>query len=166
MVVTKVFDPVHLIGYQLILSRVAEEFGGARTAYYYDLLLRQKLAKQLENGAASVNNFLMHLDRDILGDAKAKVGSSAKRWPGGHLAKEAMVCNLVHQQRRVQGKHKKPGDGSPRTVRGHQISGASVVPGHARRDGPEKKKKRRQTEEDDWSSKNSKSGDTWSSRRW
>ena len=78
MVVTKVLDPVHLIGYQLILSRVAEEFGGARTAYYYDLLLRQKLAKELENGAASVHGFLMHLDRDILGDAKAKVESSAK----------------------------------------------------------------------------------------
>ena len=78
MVVTKVLDPVHLIGYQLILSRVAEEFGGARTAYYYDLLLRQKLAKELDNGAASVHGFLMHLNRDILGDAKAKVESSAK----------------------------------------------------------------------------------------
>ena len=78
MVVTKILDPVHLIGYQLILSRVAEEIGGARTAYYYNLLLRQKLAKELENGAASVHGFLMHLDRDILGDAKAKVESSAK----------------------------------------------------------------------------------------
>ena len=40
---------------------------GARTAYYYDLLLRQKLAEELENGAASVH-----------GDAKAKVEGSAK----------------------------------------------------------------------------------------
>ena len=78
MVVTKILDPVHLIGFQLFLSRVAEEFGGARTAYYYNLLLRQKLAKELENGAASVHGFLMHLDRDILGDAKANVESSAK----------------------------------------------------------------------------------------
>ena len=78
MVVTKVLDPVHLIKYQLILSRVAEEFGRAHTAYYYDLLLRQKLAKELENGAASVHGFPMHLDRDILGDTKAKVESSAK----------------------------------------------------------------------------------------
>ena len=89
MIITKVMDPVHLIGYQLILTRVAEECGGARTAYYYDLLLRQKLAKELENGAASVHGFLLNLDRDILGDAKAKVENSAKngraavwqRWP-------------------------------------------------------------------------------------
>ena len=89
MVITKVMDPVHLIGYQLVLTRVAEECGGARTAYYYDLLLRQKLAKELENGAASVHGFLLHLDRDILGDAKEKVESSARiagRLPGkgGH----------------------------------------------------------------------------------
>ena len=54
-----------------------------------------------------------------------------------------MVCNLVHQQRRVQGKHKSLVLESPRTVRGHQISGASVVPGHARRDGPTKTSNRR-----------------------
>ena len=77
MVVTKILDPVHLIEYQLILSRVAEEIGGARTAYYYNLLLRKKLAKELENGSASVHRFLMHLDRDILGVAKAKVENSA-----------------------------------------------------------------------------------------
>ena len=57
MVVTKILDPVHLIGYQLILSRVADEIGGARTAYYYNLLLRQKLAKELENGSASCAGF-------------------------------------------------------------------------------------------------------------
>ena len=74
----KSWTPVHLIGYKLILSRVAEEFGGARTAYYYDLLLRQKLAKELGNGAASVHGFLMHFDRDVLGHAKAKVESIAK----------------------------------------------------------------------------------------
>ena len=77
MVVTKILDPVHLIGYQLILYRVTEEIGGACTAYYYNLLLRQKLAKELENGSASVHGFLMHLGRDILGVAKAKVENSA-----------------------------------------------------------------------------------------
>ena len=88
MIITKVMNPAHLIGYQLVLTRVAEECGGARTAYYYDLLLRQKLAKELENGAASVHGFLLHLDRDVLGDAKEKVesnarlaGKSGKGWP-------------------------------------------------------------------------------------
>ena len=50
----------------------AEKCGGARTAYYYGLLLRQKLAKELENGAASVHGFLLLLDRVFLGDAKEK----------------------------------------------------------------------------------------------
>ena len=71
-------DPVRLIGYQLVFDPCAEECGGARTAYYYGLLLRQKLAKELENGAASVHGFLLLLDRVFLGDAKEKVGSSAK----------------------------------------------------------------------------------------
>ena len=78
MVITKVMDPVHLIGCQLVLTRVAEECGGVHTACCCDLLLRQKLAKELENGAASVHGFLLNLDRDILGDAKAKVESCAK----------------------------------------------------------------------------------------
>ena len=77
MVVTRILDSVHLIGYQLILYRVTEEIGGARTAYYYNLLLRQKLAKERQNGSASVHGFLMHLGRRILGVAKAKVENSA-----------------------------------------------------------------------------------------
>ena len=40
-------------------------------------------------------------------------------------------------------KHKSLVLESPRTVRGHQISGANVVPGHARRDGPTKTSNRR-----------------------
>ena len=44
MVVTKALVPVDVLGYQMVLGRIAEEFGGVRTAYYYDLLQRQKLA--------------------------------------------------------------------------------------------------------------------------
>ena len=57
MVVRKNLGPSPFDRYQLILSRVAEEIGGARTAYYYSLLLRRKLAKELENGSASVHGF-------------------------------------------------------------------------------------------------------------
>ena len=57
MVVTKNLGPSPFVRYQLILSRVADKIGGARTAYYYNLLLRQKLAKELENGSASVHGF-------------------------------------------------------------------------------------------------------------
>ena len=162
MVVTKILDPVHLIGYKLILSRVAEEFGGARTAYYYNLLLRQKLAKELENGAASVYGFLMHLDRDILGDAKAKVESSAKcglaviwrrwlwfaiwstsseEWQGSTKAwcwKVLERCVVIKSVEQTW----------------CQVTLAATV------------RQRRQTKERCWGSKNSKSGDTWSSKRW
>ena len=89
-----------------------------------------------------MHGFLMHLDRDILGDAKAKVESSAKvAW---RSSGEGGYGNVVHQQRRVTRKHKSLVLESPRTVRGHQISGAGVVPGHARRDGPTKTSNRRE----------------------
>ena len=38
-----------VLSYQLVLCRIAEEFWGVRTAYYYDLLQRQRLAKALQN---------------------------------------------------------------------------------------------------------------------
>ena len=78
MIVTKVITPAQLIAYQLVLARVAEEFGGVRTTYYYDLLLRLKLAKALENSSANVQEALCALDRDVLADAKSKVEVSAK----------------------------------------------------------------------------------------
>ena len=45
MVVRKILDHP-FVRYQLISSRVAEEIGGACTAYSYNFLLRQKLAKK------------------------------------------------------------------------------------------------------------------------
>ena len=135
MVVTKVLDPVHLIGYQLILSRVAEEFGGASTAYYYDLLLRQKLAKELENGAVSVHGFLMHLNRDILDDAKANVESSAKC--GRTVIWRKCYGLQSGPPAAKNGKEaQKSGAGKSSNGACHQISGANVVPVHARRDDP------------------------------
>ena len=78
MVVTEVITPVELIAYQCVLARVAEEFVGARTAYYYDLLLRFELAKDLEAGTGNVQDKLCKLDRDVLGDAKLKVEKQTK----------------------------------------------------------------------------------------
>ena len=128
-------DPAHLIGYQLVLTRVAEECGGARTAYYYDLLLRHKLAKELENGAASVHGFLLHLDRDILGDAKEKVESNARiggRLPGkgghGSHSDPPAAKATRHQERLMLG--------DALRLLGHQVNGVGVVPVHARQDGP------------------------------
>ena len=162
MVVTKVLDPVHLFGYQLVLTRVAEECGGARTAYYYDLLLRQKLAKILEREAASVHGFLMNLVRDILGDAKAKVESSAKvagrsSGKGGHGSQSsppAAKNNKAGKKSWIRG--------GPRRLLG-PVNGVGVVPVHARRGGPTKTSDRRKMA---GVAKDSKSGNAWSSKRW
>ena len=78
MVVTRVISAEMLIAYQMIFARVAEEFGGVRTAYYYDLLLRLQLAKSLEDGSANVQDSLCKLDPEVLADAKQKVDVKAK----------------------------------------------------------------------------------------
>ena len=63
----------------MILARVAEEFEGVRTAYYYyDLLLRLKWAKSLEDGSANVQDSLCKLDREVIADAKQKVDIKAQ----------------------------------------------------------------------------------------
>ena len=162
MVITKVMDPVHLIGYQLVFDPCAEECGGARTAYYYDLLLRQKLAKELENGAASVHGFLLLLDRVILGDAKERVESSAKiagrfSGKGGH------------------GSHSNPpaakgnkASGKPDAGRSSEVAWSSIQwsgRGASSR-SPRRSDKDNKQKKDGWGSKNSKSYNAWSSRRW
>ena len=82
MIVTKVIEPANLVAYQLVLVRLAEDIG-ARTAYYYDLLLRMKLAKELESGMGNAHASLCSLDRDIISDAKQKVECKAK--VAGHI---------------------------------------------------------------------------------
>jgi hypothetical protein len=50
---------------------VAEEYGGFRVCTHYDLLLRQKLARELERDERSqIETLLCTLDRDVLADAK------------------------------------------------------------------------------------------------
>jgi len=78
MVITKVFEPVHLVSYQYILVWIAEEWGSVRTAYYYDLLQRQEMAKALERGETNLTAYLTKLDRDRLSDAKRKVEMRAQ----------------------------------------------------------------------------------------
>ena len=78
MIITKVLTPVELVAYQLVLVRVAEEHGGVRTAYMYDLLLRRAVAKSLEVGEDSVSLLLPKVDRDVLQDAQSKVLQQSK----------------------------------------------------------------------------------------
>ena len=77
MVITKVMDPVHLIGYQLVLTRVQKSAEG-RALRITTISSCDKDGKERENGAASVHGFLLLLDRVILGNAKERVENSAK----------------------------------------------------------------------------------------
>ena len=70
MVVTKAITVQQLLAYQVVLTRVAEEYGGFRVCTHYDLLLRQKLARALEREEWwQLNTLLCDLDRDVLADA-------------------------------------------------------------------------------------------------
>ncbi|CAK0823085.1 unnamed protein product [Prorocentrum cordatum] len=71
MVFTKAITSTQLLAYQIVLTRVAEEYGGFRVCTHYDLLLRQKLARELERDERSqIETLLCTLDRDVLADAK------------------------------------------------------------------------------------------------
>ena len=82
MVLTKAATLVDIVAYQLVLIRIAEEYGGSRTAYYYDLLLRQKLAKYLERSGQDVSSFLTKMDNEVLKYAQSKVEAKAKDFGG------------------------------------------------------------------------------------
>ena len=79
MILTKVITPVQYMAYEMLLVRLSEERGGTRVVYYYDLLLRQKLARALEQGDDDqLDALLFKLDRDVLEDAKHKVSQRAE----------------------------------------------------------------------------------------
>ncbi len=82
MVIMKAITPIDLLAYQLVLTNLSEEHGGTRTTYYYDLLLRQKLAKQLQQGSTAITAVLGNLDREVLADAQSKVDKKAKDFGG------------------------------------------------------------------------------------
>eukprot|EP00959_Pyramimonas_sp_CCMP1952_P084539 1768306-Pyramimonas_sp.AAC.1 len=58
---------------------MSEEQGGGRVVFYYDMLLRQKLAHALELGQNDqIEALLCKLDRDVLQDAKHQVSKRAE----------------------------------------------------------------------------------------
>ena len=92
-ILSKVFDSVVLLGYMYQLARVSEEHGGVKAArdaavprpraaragprrmqvsYAYDMLLRQKVAKDLENGDVAATASFTALSWDILRAAKVR----------------------------------------------------------------------------------------------
>ena len=92
---SKVFDSVVLLGYMYQLARVSEEHGGVKArreaagprpraaragprrvqvSYAYDLLLRQKVAKDLEHGDGAATASFTALSWDTLRAAKVRSG--------------------------------------------------------------------------------------------
>ena len=82
---------------------MAEEWGGVRTAYHYDLLVRQEMAKALECGEAGLTKYLTKLDRDVLGDAKRKVDIKAQE--AGRDAARCLMPPLINKCLRIYSSH-------------------------------------------------------------
>ena len=77
LVLMKTATPLEVLGYSILLTKVAEEEGGVRTAYQYDVLARTAMAKALERGDSAWKVYLQKLDRDLVGQAKSKVRDRA-----------------------------------------------------------------------------------------
>jgi hypothetical protein len=96
-ILARVFCPVTLLGYIWHLCRLSAEHGGTRTAFAYDLALRQKAceavpirqsrrpcshaqaARLLEQGVPDVSYVFATIDFDVLREAKLKLDSRAKQ---------------------------------------------------------------------------------------
>ena len=138
MIVTRAMTAEMLIAYQMVLARVAEEFGGVRTAYYYDLLLRQQLAKKLEDGSGTVEEAVCRLDREVLADARQKVEVSARS--SGALSSRNQQTN---QYTKGGGKGGRPSGGKGANV-SHQGTSAHGQQWPQRSRSPKQKQEQKQ----------------------
>ncbi|CAK0793344.1 unnamed protein product, partial [Prorocentrum cordatum] len=76
--IMKVCSVSEVLGYVFLLTRVAEEFGGVHTAYFYDWLVRREMARSLERGEQFAH-FFQRLDREIVRDARDKAQTAIGR---------------------------------------------------------------------------------------
>jgi hypothetical protein len=76
--IMKVCSVSEVLGYVFLLTRVAEEFGGVHTAYFYDWLVRREMARSLERGE-QIAHFFQRLDREIVRDARDKAQTAIGR---------------------------------------------------------------------------------------
>eukprot|EP00959_Pyramimonas_sp_CCMP1952_P212642 4449206-Pyramimonas_sp.AAC.1 len=68
----KTATPLEVLGYTMLVAKVAEEHGGARTAYQYDILARKAMARALEGGDPDWKVYFTKVDRDLAKEAKDK----------------------------------------------------------------------------------------------
>ena len=79
LVLMKTCTQTHLLSYVFLLTRVAEEHGGAFTAYQYDLLVRKAMAQKLEHEEGDVLHFFLKLDQDLVKSAREKATAGSKK---------------------------------------------------------------------------------------
>ncbi|CAK0878097.1 unnamed protein product [Prorocentrum cordatum] len=77
LILMKTATPLEVLGYTLLIAKVAEEQGGARTAYQCDILARKAMARALESGDPSWKVYFAKVDRDLAKEAKDKVVTRA-----------------------------------------------------------------------------------------
>ena len=103
-----------IFSYVHIMIRIAEENGGVRTAFQYDVLQRRAMAKALERDETDLSRYLTRIDVDLLRTAKDKVDK--------RFAELARASGAPKGQSKGQpkGASKSYGDGGS-----HATSGAS-----------------------------------------
>ena len=77
LILMKVASPADILGYSLLLSKMAQENGGVRTAYQYDVLNRKAMANAIEKGDDQWKKLFSVVDRDRVGRAKDMVTARA-----------------------------------------------------------------------------------------
>ncbi|CAK0869431.1 unnamed protein product [Prorocentrum cordatum] len=77
LILMKAATPLEVLTYSILLTKVAEEEGGVRTAYQYDILVRTAMAKALERGDPDWRLYFTKVDADLAKQAKRKVEDRA-----------------------------------------------------------------------------------------
>ena len=75
-ILTKACSMADFLAYSHNIVRIAEEHGGVRTAYQYDVLQRRAMARALEEDVVNLTPLFAKIDRETLADAKDKVNKS------------------------------------------------------------------------------------------
>ncbi|CAK0823078.1 unnamed protein product [Prorocentrum cordatum] len=81
-VLMKACSSTELLAYLFNLTHIAEEHGGVRTAYQYDILQRKAMARSLERGEDRLSHYFNVLDEDMARKAKDKVSQKMKETTG------------------------------------------------------------------------------------
>ena len=77
-VLMQAITPVELMAYMFNLCHVAEEYGGVRTCYQYDVYQRKAMARSLERGEGTLSDFFTVLNKDLARESKEKVAQKMK----------------------------------------------------------------------------------------